>query len=82
MLVAIVDYSSTGATYLGLWAHLQQPLATTTGNYNSLPTVSRKKTVRAQEGQRNLRQQKGNNENEKDLLRETYPRRAVSTTSS
>ena len=40
VLSAIVDFSSTGATYQGLWAHLQQPLATTTGNYNSKHTVS------------------------------------------
>ena len=35
VLSAIVDYSSNGATYLGLWAHLQQPLATTAGLNNS-----------------------------------------------
>ena len=44
MLSAIVDYSSTGATYLGLWAHLQQPLATATGIYESRTTVSNKDT--------------------------------------
>jgi hypothetical protein len=30
-----VDTSLTSATYQGLWAHLQQPLATTAGIYNS-----------------------------------------------
>ncbi len=54
MLSAIVNYSSTGATHLGLWAHLQQPLATTAGIYNSDPTatVPTLMTVRALEGRR------------------------------
>ena len=52
MLSAIVHYSSTGATHLGLWAHLQQPLATTAGIYNSDPTVPTLRTVRALEGRR------------------------------
>ena len=63
--MAIVDYSSTGATHLGLWAHLQQPLATTTGiyrlqkqQYSVQYTVSNLRTVRAQEGQKNLQEQK------------------------
>jgi hypothetical protein len=55
---AIVDYSSTGATYQGLWAHLQQPLATTTGIYASYPTVTNLRTVRAQEGQENNLQER------------------------
>ena len=50
VLSAIVDYSSTGATHLGLWAHLQQPLATTAGINNSYTTVPTLRTVRAREG--------------------------------
>ncbi len=46
--MAIVSYSSTGATHLGLWVHLQQPLATTAGTYNSKPVVPNLRTVRAQ----------------------------------
>ncbi len=48
MLSAIIYYSSTGATHLGLWAHLQQPLATAAGLYNSFHTVPTLRTVRAQ----------------------------------
>ena len=58
MLSAIVDYSSTGATHLGLWAHLQQPLATTAGIYNSDPTVPTLRTVRALEGRRTFTREK------------------------
>jgi hypothetical protein len=46
--LTIVFYSSTSATHLGLWAHLQQPLATTAGKYNSKPTELNLRTVRAQ----------------------------------
>ncbi len=71
MLVAIVDYSSTGATYLGLWAHLQQPLATTTGIYSSYTTVSKLRTVRSTRRTKNLLNQQGNDNNEKKELKAT-----------
>ncbi len=70
--MAIVDYSSTGATYQGLWAHLQQPLAATTGIYRSNSTVSDLRTVRAQEGQKNLQKRKATaktNSNTGNLIR-------------
>ena len=37
-----METSATSTTYLGLWAHLQQPLATATGIYESRTTVSNK----------------------------------------
>jgi hypothetical protein len=52
VLSAIASYSSTSVTHLGLWAHLQQPLATTAGRNNSDPTVPTLRTVRALEGRR------------------------------
>ena len=55
MLSAIASYSSTSVTHLGLWAHLQQPLATTAGRNNSKRTEPNIRTVRAQRRNKNLR---------------------------
>ena len=58
MLSAIASYSSTSVTHLGLWAHLQQPLATTAGRNNSKRTEPNIRTVRAQRRNKNLQQRK------------------------
>ena len=58
MLSAIASYSSTSVTHLGLWAHLQQPLATTAGRNNSKRTEPNIRTVRAQRRNKNLQPRK------------------------